>query len=144
MNVLNATGWTHPCPFCVTSGDEVSSRGGIVRFAATDRRLGSSGRQPLEPSLRVDVCGATGTGPASNRGAAFFPWVHPAAKALPLRLVLIAASYPEGGISSGHVIVLWNWHEHGYFISLHFAAYSIAARIAAALTIARARKPTSF
>jgi hypothetical protein len=58
-------------------------------------------------------------------------------------LVLTAASYPGGGISSGHVIVLWNWHGHGYLISLHFASYSIATRVAAALTIARASKPAS-
>jgi hypothetical protein len=58
-------------------------------------------------------------------------------------LVLTAASYPEGGLSSGHVIVLWNWHAHGYLISLHFASYSIVARVTAALTIARGSKPAS-
>jgi hypothetical protein len=58
-------------------------------------------------------------------------------------LVLTTASYPAGGISSGHVIVLWNWHMHGYLISLHFASYPIATRIAAALTIARSSKPAS-
>jgi hypothetical protein len=63
-------------------------------------------------------------------------------------LVLSAGPYPAGGISSGHVIALWNWHGHGYLISLHFAAapsgasYSRAARIAAALTIARSCMPS--
>ena len=52
-------------------------------------------------------------------------------------LVLTAASYPVGGISSEHIIVLWNWHAHGYLISLHFASYALATRIASALTIAR-------
>jgi hypothetical protein len=32
---------------------------------------------------------------------------------------------------------------HGYLISLHFASYPIATRIAAALTIARGSKPAS-
>jgi len=41
------------------------------------------------------------------------------------------------------VIVLWNWHAHGYLISLHFASYSIVARVTAALTIARGSKPAS-
>jgi hypothetical protein len=56
--------------------------------------------------------------------------------------------YPAGGISSGHVIALWNWHRHGYLLSLHFvaapngASYSLAARIAATLTIARSCMPT--
>lgn len=58
-------------------------------------------------------------------------------------LVLIAAPYPGGGISSGHIIVLWNRHAHGYLISLHFASYAIATRIATALTIARSSSPTS-
>lgn len=56
-------------------------------------------------------------------------------------LVLTAAQYPIGGISSEHIIVIWNWNAHGYLISLHFASHSIATRIAAALTIARASKP---
>jgi hypothetical protein len=57
-------------------------------------------------------------------------------------LILTADPYPGGGISSGHKIVLWNWHAHGYLISLHFASYPIATRIATALTIARSSTPT--
>jgi hypothetical protein len=58
-------------------------------------------------------------------------------------LVLTAAPYPAGGISSGHMIVLWNWHTHGYLLSLHFASYAMATRIATALTIARSSSPTA-
>jgi hypothetical protein len=58
-------------------------------------------------------------------------------------LILTAAPYPGGGISSGHIIVLWNWHAHGYLISLHFAPYAVATRIATALIIARSSRPTA-
>jgi hypothetical protein len=56
-------------------------------------------------------------------------------------LVLLASSYPLGGISGGHVIALWNERGHGYLISLHFAttpsgaSYPLASRVAAALAI---------
>jgi hypothetical protein len=58
-------------------------------------------------------------------------------------LVLVAAGYPEGGLLSSHVIVLWNQGHHGYFVSPHFGVspkgvpYSETQRIAAAFAIAR-------
>jgi hypothetical protein len=69
--------------------------------------------------------------------------MHAQVNGLPA-LVLTAAQYPVGGISSEHIIVLWNWHAHGYLISLHFASYATATRLAAALTIARSCSPTAL
>lgn len=57
-------------------------------------------------------------------------------------LILVAPNFPQGGLSGGHVIVVWNAHGHGYFISLHLAVdptgrpYAAASRIKAAMTIA--------
>jgi len=57
-------------------------------------------------------------------------------------LVLAAAAYPEGGLSGGHVIILWNTRSHGYFISIHFAVspsgtgYSEPERLTAAVAVA--------
>lgn len=62
-------------------------------------------------------------------------------------LVLVAPGYPTGGFNGGHVLVVWNWHVHGYFISLHYdgsrtgASYTQDARVAAALAIARSARP---
>lgn len=62
-------------------------------------------------------------------------------------LVLVAPDYPTGGFMGGHVIVLWNERGHGYFISLHYdgsrtgASYTRAARVAAALALARSARP---
>ena len=62
-------------------------------------------------------------------------------------LVLVAPDYPTGGFNGGHVLVVWNWHGHGYFISLHYdgsrigASYTQDARVAAALAIARSARP---
>jgi hypothetical protein len=62
-------------------------------------------------------------------------------------LVLLAPPYPDGGISGDHVIVIWNWHTHGYLLSFHFAAsrtghtYTLADRTAAALAVARSFAP---
>jgi hypothetical protein len=61
-------------------------------------------------------------------------------------LVLVAPDYPTGGFNGGHVLVVWNWHGHGYFISLHYdgsrtgASYTQRARVAAALAIARSAR----
>lgn len=63
-------------------------------------------------------------------------------------LILVAAGYPQGGLLSSHLIVLWNHGQHGYFVSPHFdvspkgTPYSRPERIAAALTIARSATPT--
>ena len=32
-------------------------------------------------------------------------------------VVLVAPDYPTGGFNGGHVLVVWNWHGYGYFIS---------------------------
>ncbi|MBA3841479.1 MAG: hypothetical protein H0X39_02475 [Actinobacteria bacterium] len=63
-------------------------------------------------------------------------------------LVLVAPDYPAGGFMGGHVIILWNWGGHGYFISLHLdrsrtaAPYTQAERVSAALVIARSAAPS--
>jgi hypothetical protein len=47
----------------------------------------------------------------------------------------------------GHVIALWNWRDHGYFVSLHYdgsrtgTSYTLEARLGAALAIARSAQP---
>jgi hypothetical protein len=57
-------------------------------------------------------------------------------------LILIASPYPEGGFMGDHVIVLWNWHQHGYMLSFHFegsrsgAVYTLAERVTAAIDVA--------
>jgi hypothetical protein len=59
-------------------------------------------------------------------------------------LVLSAATdYPLGGLLSGHLIVIWNRGGHGYFISLHFAAYPDQARLQALLEIAASSAPVT-
>jgi hypothetical protein len=64
-------------------------------------------------------------------------------------LVLLAPPYPDGGISGDHVIVIWNWHRHGYMVSLHFSVSPagrpnpLAERIAAALAVARSFTPVA-
>lgn len=67
--------------------------------------------------------------------------LHAMVKGLPA-LVLNAPAHPEGGLSGGHIIVLWNRDGHGYLVSLHFAVsptrtpYVESQRITAALAIA--------
>jgi hypothetical protein len=62
-------------------------------------------------------------------------------------LILVAPAYPAGGFMGGHVIVLWNRHGHGYFISLHYdgsrtgVSYTLEERASAALVIARSAHP---
>jgi hypothetical protein len=62
-------------------------------------------------------------------------------------LVIAAPAYPAGGFMGGHVIALWNWRGHGYFISLHYggsrtgASYTLEERVGAALAIARSGQP---
>ena len=57
-------------------------------------------------------------------------------------LVLQAAPYPKGGFMGGHLIILWNWHSHGYMLSFHFdgvrngSLYATGQRLAAALAVA--------
>jgi hypothetical protein len=57
-------------------------------------------------------------------------------------LVLTAPAYPEGGLSGGHLIILWNTRGHGYFISIHFAvsptgaSYSESERLTTAIAVA--------
>lgn len=57
-------------------------------------------------------------------------------------LVLVAAPYPTGGFMGEHVIVLWNWRQHGYMLSFHFDgapngdSYSLAERVTAAVRLA--------
>jgi hypothetical protein len=62
-------------------------------------------------------------------------------------LVLVAPGYPTGGLNSGHVLVVWNRHGHGYFVSLHYdgsrgTSYTQGARVSAALAIARSAQPS--
>jgi hypothetical protein len=65
-------------------------------------------------------------------------------------LVLVTPAYPAGGFMGGHVIVLWNWHGHGYFISLHYdgsqtgVSYTVQERASAALVIARSAHPLTL
>ena len=62
-------------------------------------------------------------------------------------LVLIAPQYPEGGLSGGHVIILWNSDLHGYLLSFHFngsrngRGYTQAERISGALAVATSFAP---
>jgi hypothetical protein len=64
-------------------------------------------------------------------------------------LVLVAPAYPQGGFMGGHVIILWNWHQHGYVLSLHFdgsrngRAYALPERVAAALAVAASFAPVA-
>lgn len=64
-------------------------------------------------------------------------------------LALRAPPFPVGGLSGGHIIVVWNVDHHGYFVSLHLSRdprghpYSVAQRIQAALVIARSYKRVS-
>jgi hypothetical protein len=51
-------------------------------------------------------------------------------------LILVASPYPGGGFMGGHVIVLCNWHQHGYMLSFHFTAYTLTERLTAALDVA--------
>ncbi len=44
---------------------------------------------------------------------------------------------PRRGINGGHIAVLWNAAERGYMVSLHFEAYPLRDRIAAAVAMAR-------
>lgn len=62
-------------------------------------------------------------------------------------LVLLAAPYPKGGFMGGHVIILWNWHGHGYMLSFHFdgsragRVYTQSERVATALAVAASFAP---
>ena len=64
-------------------------------------------------------------------------------------LILVAPAYPQGGLMGGHVIILWNWHGHGYMLSLHFDGspsgriYTLTERIAAALAVAGSFAPAA-
>lgn len=64
-------------------------------------------------------------------------------------LVLVAPAYPQGGLMGGHVIILWNWHQHGYMLSLHFdgsrsgRVYTLTERIVAALAVAAGFAPVA-
>jgi hypothetical protein len=51
-------------------------------------------------------------------------------------LVLVAPSYPEGGVNGDHVLVLFNVEGRGAFVSLHLGGYSLAEWIAAARAVA--------
>ena len=64
-------------------------------------------------------------------------------------LVLATAPYPIGGFMGGHVIVLWNWQQHGYMLSFHFEGapnghvYSLAERVNAAVKVASSFSPVT-
>jgi hypothetical protein len=75
-----------------------------------------------QPDRRLGILRATVIRHAEVRGA-------PA-------VVMRAPPYPRGGVHGGHVIVLWNAAGRGRVVSLHFAGYSQAQRIDAALAIA--------
>ena len=52
-------------------------------------------------------------------------------------LVVRMPRYPRGGVHGGHVVAVWNSGGHGYTVSLHFAGYPLADRIATVLSMAR-------
>lgn len=74
------------------------------------RDLGLVGAKPLKPGQRHDeqrrvrlkLVGRSSLGK------------HPA-------LLLKVTDYPDGGVHSGHLAIIWNEGNHGYTLSLHFA-----------------------